>query len=111
LVGADAGSSVSLPGFSCLLNLRFYQRIINTKHQKNIKRGLVFRGGAIKVIKGSSKEKDCSQWLVQAGIFSITISVPGNAVCTVSLPGISKFQQTFACLFCAAVSYFYLKGF
>jgi hypothetical protein len=99
LVGADAGSSISLPGFSCLLNLRFYQRIINTKHQKKYQRGLVFRGGAIKVVMGRhTKEKGCSQWLVQAGIFYITISVPGNAICTLCSAGISKFS-TNVCVF------------
>jgi hypothetical protein len=51
LVGADGGG-VSLPGFSCLLNLRFYQRIKNIKHEKKYACGLVFRGGAIKVVMG-----------------------------------------------------------
>ncbi len=41
----------------------------------------------------------------------ITISVPGNSVCTVYSTDILKFRQTFACLFCAAVNYIWLKAF
>jgi hypothetical protein len=45
------------------------------------------------------------------GIIYITISVPGNDFVLFAQHLFLKIQQTFACLFCSAVSYFWMKGF
>jgi len=85
LVGADGGRSVSLPGFSCLLNLKFFQRIKNTKHEKKYACGLVFRGGEIKVVMGRTNKGKGLQDVDVTAVLTyllITISVPDNGVCT-----------------------------
>ncbi|OQP64682.1 hypothetical protein A3860_18140 [Niastella vici] len=111
LVGADGGRSVSLPGFSCLLNLNFFQRIKNTKHEKKDACALVFRGGEIKVVMGGRTNKgkglqDVDETAVLTYLLN-TISVPDNGLCTVCAPGIFKIS-TNVCVFILFAGWLFL---